>query len=74
MFARFPIKEFEESKRLNIFWSDYICFAEIVRGRNNLSKRTIRKSFDQLVDKSNYSKEDKAQIINFLFQLSKNTS
>jgi len=57
------------AKRSNRFTSDYIAFAEAVKSRN-YPKKKIRKWFKELVSKDNYAKEDQAQILNFLFNLS----
>lgn len=71
MHSKFPLQEFNETKRLNPYWSDYICFAEIVIRRKNLHARTIKRYFEQLVDKEDYAKPDKRQILNFLISSSR---
>lgn len=52
------------------FWSDYLCFAEAVHGRN-FSKRTIIRNFNALVDREDCVKVEKKQVIEFLVELSK---
>ena len=69
--GRFPVQEFNEVKRLNPFWSDFICFAEVIKSRNFLSIRTIKKYFVQLVDKNDFAKSEKGQIIKNLIRLSR---
>jgi hypothetical protein len=54
----------------NPYWSDYTCFAEAVRGRE-FSKKTIIRNFNSLVDKENYAKNEKREIIEHLVRLSK---
>jgi len=73
MSARFAEKEFQEMVRLNPCWSSYTCFAEIVRSRK-LSKRVIKRYFEKVVDGKDYSKTDKSQIINFLYELSSSSA
>ena len=61
---------FSRIKRENPYWSDYICFAEAVRGRK-FSRKTIIRNFNSLVDKGDYAKSEKKEIIDFLVELSK---
>lgn len=68
--SKFPLVEFNETQRLNPFWSSWICFAEIVWKRNGLSKRTINKAFDKLVKKDDYAKSDRKALLNQLYELS----
>jgi hypothetical protein len=68
--AKFPTVEFNETKRLNPFWSSWICLAETVWKRNGLSKRTINKAFDKLVEKDDYSKSDRKPLLHQLYELS----
>ena len=72
--GKFPFQEFNETKRKNPFWSDYICFAETVKDRKFLSVRTIKKYFDILVDKNGYAKSEKHQVLEHLIKLSKGTA
>ena len=68
--SRFPIEEFREKQRLNPYWSSWICFAEIVWKRNGLNKKTIRRYFDLLVAKDDYSKSDRGELLKQLYALS----
>ena len=68
--GKFPTKEFEETKRLNPYWSDHTCFAETVWNRRFLSSKTIKKYFDILVDKDEYAQDEKSQVIKHLIGLS----
>jgi len=63
---------FLKIKRGNPYWPDYICFAEAVDGRK-FSKRTISYHFNRLVDKNDYSRRDKKDIIEHLVKLSKDS-
>jgi hypothetical protein len=54
----------------NPFWSDYTCFAEAVHGKG-FSRKTIIRSFNSLVDKEDYAKNEKKEIIEHLVGLSK---
>lgn len=50
-------------------WSSYLCFVEAITGQY-FRRRTIQYWFNKLVDKNDYSKGDKQQIINFFEHLS----
>ncbi len=49
--------------------SSYVAFTRAVRDQN-FSKDSIARSFIKLVDKSDYEKDEKNQIINYLAELS----
>ena len=72
--GKFPLQEFNETRRLNPFWSDYICFAETIKNRKLLSGRTIKKYFEKLVDKYDYEKSEKHQVLRHLINLSEGTA
>jgi hypothetical protein len=63
---------FEKIRKENPYWSDYICFAETVHGRG-FTKRTIQRHFNTSVDKKDYSKSEKKEILKFLVELSKSS-
>ena len=67
--ANFPIIEFQKISQNNPYWSSWICFCEAIEGRKNLSKKTIRKYFKKLVDKDDYSKNEKRELLKYLFTL-----
>jgi hypothetical protein len=54
----------------NPFWSDYTCLAEAVCGRK-FSRKTILRNFNSLVDKEDYARGEKKEIIEHLIELSK---
>jgi len=63
-------KVFNRIRNENPYWSDYICFAEAVRGRR-FSRKTIIRNFNSLVDKEDYARSEKKEITDFLMELSK---
>ncbi len=70
----FPEEEFREIQRLNPNWSSLVCFSGIIKGRNWLSKKTIRKNFDKLVERTDYSKKDRIQLLTGLYDLAEGDS
>jgi len=67
--GNFPLIEFENIFKLNPQKSSWVCFYEVVVGRNNISKRTLKKYFNKLIDKNDYSQNEKHQLINYLYDL-----
>lgn len=67
--SRFPEKAFQECVRLNPFWTTCTCFTEMVKGKKNMTKRTIRKYFDKLVEKDDFANAEKTEILNYLYSL-----
>lgn len=63
----FPVVEFQEKMRLNPRWSSWTCFTEILKKRNNISRRTIKKNFERLVDEDDYAKNERGKLLKFLF-------
>jgi hypothetical protein len=61
---------FNKIRSENPFWSGYTCFAEAVRGRK-FSRKTIIRNFNSLVNKEDYAKNEKKEIIEYLAELSK---
>lgn len=53
-------------------WSSYICFAEAIKGQK-ISKDIISRWFSKLVEKDDYSKSDKKQLLKHLEVLSNTT-
>ncbi|HAZ28560.1 MAG TPA: hypothetical protein DCY48_02160 [Candidatus Magasanikbacteria bacterium] len=53
-------------------WGSYICFAKAVTGQH-FSRRAIQHWFNKLVDKNDYCKSDKAQLLKHLESLTKST-
>ena len=65
----FPILEFQNISRLNPYWSSWICFCEAIEGRKNITNKIVKKHFDKLVDKDDYAKEERRELLNYLFSL-----
>jgi len=67
----FPKQTFYEIQRLNPYWSSWTCFCEVIKGKKDLKPKTIKRYFDILVDKNDYSKSDRAEIAKYLLKLRK---
>ena len=67
--ARFPFYQFEETKKINPYWSSWICFTEMIKGKDNISKRTIRRAFDKAVDQDDYFKKERSVLLDFCYSL-----
>ena len=63
----------EKIKQKNQLWSSYACFAVAIKNQK-FSKKIIYFWFNKLVNKDDYSKEDKRRILRHLFKLSNNTA
>jgi len=59
-------------KEENPCWSDYLCFVETIQ-RRKFSERTIRKYFSKLVDKNEFNKRNKKDLLKYLMSLSTTT-
>jgi len=57
---------FNNISRRNPNLSSYICFTEIIKGQN-FSKRRIALGFNELVDKEDYNKGDKKELLHQLY-------
>lgn len=51
------------------YWSTYICFAEAIRRTPDVKDSEINKCFDKLVDKDDYSRSDKDNLLKQLKKL-----
>jgi len=69
--TRFPIGIFNDTQRYNPQWSSFTCFIETIKGKKYFKTPTIRKYFDILVDKDDYGKKDKGEILGFLYRATK---
>ena len=65
-------RRFRLVEKQNPCWSSFICFANTVRGRN-FNEKTIRMHFNKLVDKEDYAVDEKNQILEYLYQLTRHT-
>ena len=66
----FPNQSFNQIQELNPYWSSWVCLCEAVRSKN-WSRRVIRKKFDNFVNKNDYSRSDRFQLLNNLFEITK---
>ena len=60
-------RKFLNISRFNPYWSSYICFTETIRDCH-FKKRTIYKWFEKLVDRDDYDKKDKWEILRYLVE------
>jgi len=67
--GKFPIEEFKKVQENNPYWSSFLCFAKVIEGKKNLSRKTIQKYFYKLVDKEDYSKSERFEILNNLYEI-----
>lgn len=59
-------QHFKMVKDLNPYWSDWICFCETLRETGLRDRRKIIKYFNRFVDKNDYDKAEKRQLIDYL--------
>lgn len=64
-------RNFNNISAKNPYLSSYMCFAEAVEGRR-FSKRIIAFWFNKLVDKDDYDKRDKKELLRQLYPISNN--
>lgn len=62
-------RRFKNMAEKKPFWSSYICFAEAIKGQK-FTKPMISRWFSKLVEKDDYLKNDKKQILEQLEDLS----
>lgn len=62
-------RRFDNITTKNPYWSSHTCFAEAIKGRH-FSKQTIHRWFQELVEKDDYDKKDKREILGYLVNLS----
>ncbi len=65
-------RRFNNIAKANPYWSSYTCFAEAVKNQN-FSKRAVSKHFNILVEKEDYVRQEKRQILKHLNLLSSNS-
>ena len=63
-------RTFEKLSKQHPDWSTYTCFAETVYAQL-LNQKIISRWFNKLVDKDDYAKKDKNDILTFLGSLQK---
>ena len=60
---------FRKIAKSNPCWADYPCFCAAVQGRN-FSKRKIRKCFDALISRGEYSRSNRAELVDNAYVIS----
>ena len=65
-------QKFKEIKKEHEEWGDVIIFSEAVYNRN-YKLPDIRKYFNKLVNKDEYEKSEKKEIVDFLYKHTKRT-
>jgi len=63
-------KYFDEVSLANPNLSSYMCFAQVVSG-HIFTQSQIRKGFNRLVDKEDYARSEKQQILNHIQKIAK---
>lgn len=61
--------QFEEIEEQNLGWSTYMCFAKLVTGKH-FEYDYISRWFSKLVDREDYAHGERAEILEFLYDLS----
>ncbi len=59
---------FRQIEKENPYWSSYVCFVETIRGKK-YNRQIIIRWFNKLVDKNDYDKSEKKEIIEDLLNL-----
>ena len=62
-------RRFKKIAEKNPVWSSYICFAEAVKSQC-FSKQTMSRWFNKLVEKDDYTRSEKRQVLYYLVNLS----
>lgn len=61
-------RRFKRNVLNNPNWSSWTCFADAIIGQNFSGDR-IKRHFNVLVDKDDYEKKDKMQLLKYLYQI-----
>lgn len=62
-------RRFNNIAERNPSWSSYLCFAEAVK-EQCFNTQTIQRWFNKLVDKDDYARGEKREVVDFLVNLS----
>ncbi len=62
-------RRFNKIAARNPYYSTHTCFALAIKGQK-FNRETIRRHFNKLVDKDDYDKKDKKEVLEYLFWLS----
>jgi hypothetical protein len=63
-------RRFQKISKENPYWSTNTCFNIAIRGQN-FNEQTIRRFFNKLVDKDDYDKKDKKELLAFHLESAK---
>ena len=63
-------KRFNKISKRYPSWSSYLCFASAIKGQD-FDKKIIYKWFDTLVEKDDYVKDEKFEVLASLLNLTK---
>jgi len=66
-------KRFKYREERNPGWSSWTCFADAIIGQN-FNRKILREHFNNLVDKNDYEKKDKMQLLKYLYLLTEDSS
>lgn len=64
---------FMHREERNPGWSSWTCFADAIMGQN-FNRKILREHFNNLVDKNDYEKKDKMQLLKYLYLLTRGFS
>lgn len=62
-------RKYEIISQKKPLWSSLVCFAETIKGRR-LNRQTIRRWFHRLVEKDDYERSEKRELLLWLEDLS----
>lgn len=65
-------RKFKKLCKQNPCWSTFVCFAETISGIG-FSRQSIHRWFNKLVDKNDYSNNDKKEVMAFLESIGKHS-
>lgn len=65
-------RRFNQRQKANPCWSTWTCFADSIM-EQNFKKETIREKFNELVEKDDYEKKDKMQLLKYLYSVSQSS-
>lgn len=62
-------RKFNEISQKNLRWSSWTCFVNAIKGQK-FNKRTVREWFEKLVNKNDFDKDEKKQLLKYLSKIS----
>ncbi len=61
-------EKFKENQEKNPFWSSWVCFCEMLWEYNTRNKKGIQKYLNSLVEKEDYYKSEKTELLEWLIE------